>query len=604
MISGESAQGERLERTSDYGIHSPKNMRINLPSFPDKIKVYIVSPSTRIKIYVVMGILLLSMPVFAVYAVYTKPSALLFDGAEFLFVFFNLLMGGAAVLTYVTLVGSRLTISPDGIEFYTFGYSIISPWANIIGYGSLGPRLEGLILKRPLTTAGFVTYGPLLDAIVSLLAIAANQPAALMPDEDILKVIPIDRFDTHWQYGEIGEQIRHYAPHLFNTLDSEIRDAHPENDLNEFEVVHSSWKLPHYSPGIWDTLCAMAQTQPRLVLAPLGLFATAILLWGIMFCRLSGLVISPQETWDGHTSIVTGLAISADGNLLVSGSGDGTIRLWDTPTGQSHILADVDFVEALALSSDGATLAAYGRKVSSSDPKPILVWDLATETKIASFPILYEEIAALALSSNGQFLACISTPRARVVDFTLIESNYYALQLWEIPSHTEIFTTTHLAAQARNLAFSPDGSTLAVGLENANVILIDPKNPNEDEVLKGPQVFTSMEFLGFTFSGENILYIGFRGDRVLWHLPTQQRTYYPGRTGEYLHPLAVSSDGTCVAADSKRFVTIKDMITLRRLKVLRGDVDVLVFSPDGMIVYSAGADHTIKVWSINSSSNE
>src|ERR1700674_2218187 len=42
----------------------------------------------------------------------------------------------------------------------------------------------------------------------------------------------------------------------------------------------------------------------------------------------------PLATLEGHTNAVRGVALSADGQLLASGSFDGTVRLWEAPSGQ------------------------------------------------------------------------------------------------------------------------------------------------------------------------------------------------------------------------------------------------------------------------------
>ncbi|KAG8847959.1 hypothetical protein FRB96_001361 [Tulasnella sp. 330] len=75
----------------------------------------------------------------------------------------------------------------------------------------------------------------------------------------------------------------------------------------------------------------------------------------------------------GHTEAMFCLAISSDGKTVVSGSGDRTARLWDIETGRARgdaLKGHTESVSCLAISPDGKTLAA------GSSGGGIFLWDL------------------------------------------------------------------------------------------------------------------------------------------------------------------------------------------------------------------------------------
>ena len=76
------------------------------------------------------------------------------------------------------------------------------------------------------------------------------------------------------------------------------------------------------------------------------------------------------RTLTGHTAVVSSVAISADGQTLVSGSFDKTIKVWNLSTGQEvrTLTGHIAYVYSVAISADGQTLA------SGSDDKTIKVW--------------------------------------------------------------------------------------------------------------------------------------------------------------------------------------------------------------------------------------
>lgn len=80
----------------------------------------------------------------------------------------------------------------------------------------------------------------------------------------------------------------------------------------------------------------------------------------------------------GHTSWVTSIAFSLDGQMLASGVGreDNTIRLWDATTGEHKrtLTGNGWTVHSVAFSPDGETLA------SGSGDGTVLLWELPPST--------------------------------------------------------------------------------------------------------------------------------------------------------------------------------------------------------------------------------
>jgi WD40 repeat protein len=75
-----------------------------------------------------------------------------------------------------------------------------------------------------------------------------------------------------------------------------------------------------------------------------------------------------------NPSYIAAIAISGDGKAIAAGSGDGTINVWDTATGQlQYILSD---------HTDGVNGVAFGPNdtiVSVSGDETLRIWSLASQ---------------------------------------------------------------------------------------------------------------------------------------------------------------------------------------------------------------------------------
>jgi WD40 repeat protein len=73
----------------------------------------------------------------------------------------------------------------------------------------------------------------------------------------------------------------------------------------------------------------------------------------------------------GHRGQVTSVAVTPDGRTIVSGSWDGTVKLWDAETGAETATFQwpTGKVYAVACAPDGTRMAAAGEKGT------VVVWD-------------------------------------------------------------------------------------------------------------------------------------------------------------------------------------------------------------------------------------
>jgi hypothetical protein len=168
-----------------------------------------------------------------------------------------------------------------------------------------------------------------------------------------------------------------------------------------------------------------------------------------------------------HFEHICSLAFSADGEVLASGSLEGSVRLWETATGQERAyLQKCDQpIFSVTFSPDGKLLAA------GSADGAVWLWETTTLRERSTFrwhpttqggPVNVN--CELAFSPDAKLLASCG-------GFNDLTGFPGEVWLWDVSRQDQVATVRVHPDMVNSVAFSPDGQLLAAGCADGTVRL-------------------------------------------------------------------------------------------------------------------------------------
>lgn len=277
--------------------------------------------------------------------------------------------------------------------------------------------------------------------------------------------------------------------------------------------------------------------------------------------KLWNLMDNTVKTLKDHEGEVTSMTFSPDGKILVSGSKDGTIKIWDVSEWQNieirepvtvHMPSEVHQVvfhphrQLLAISSGGQTK----------------LLDVVSRTEVASLGH-YRWVYGLDFSRDGRYLATDEGSKT-TVNVWDIEEEHIATVL---EGHTSDITA---------VKFSPDGRTLATSSANGEINLWSVSNW---ELLNTFHDYGSAA-IDFSADGKTLAN-GELGEVTLWSVHSGERiATLRGGTG-WIRGFAFSSDGTILASGGgDGTVRVQDIKS--HLESVRNMVRLIYFIPSDL----------------------
>jgi WD40 repeat protein len=336
----------------------------------------------------------------------------------------------------------------------------------------------------------------------------------------------------------------------------------------------------------------------RTLLAGIGL------LFGLTACQAqtasSNNVPPPKKSSPG----IFGLGFNRDGRMIATGNFNGTVKLWDVPSGRLLRTLDghTDVVYKGVFSPDEKVLASCSR-----DGK-IKIWDVATGTELRTLAGHTRPVKAVAFSPDGKLLASAS--------------NDGTVRIWDVANGTQLQSFAHRKSgdvdpSVYAVSIAEQGKVVIAGNGDGTISYWEVDSGKETRMLRGHTALV----LALTLSrDERTLASASYDDTVkLWDVKTgnEIHTFINEKMDgviAQMRAVSLSSDGKLLAASDVGYTQtnnqfdyvyrriklwdIKSGKEIRTINETKFEISGLAFSPDGRLLAGAGPEGVIKFWSV------
>lgn len=261
--------------------------------------------------------------------------------------------------------------------------------------------------------------------------------------------------------------------------------------------------------------------------------------------------------------------VTHDGQWLVSGGADGTLRVWSLESGQLlHILeGSVGSVKLIRTSADGHTVVA-------EDGHDLLVWHLAADTGYRINSAHSEAVSAIAVTTDGRFAVSASHDRLlkvwdleqgrelatlrghedSVKSVVITQDGRRAVsaswdktvRVWDIGSGEELCKLAGHTHWVTSVAIVPEGTIAASAAHDNTVRLWEPPTGFDLGVLEGHR--DTVNKVRFTRNGDRLWSISRDHTLKVWDWVTGACVATFTAEGP-LEQLAVTPDGVAIVAE-------------------------------------------------------
>jgi guanine nucleotide-binding protein subunit beta-2-like 1 protein len=306
--------------------------------------------------------------------------------------------------------------------------------------------------------------------------------------------------------------------------------------------------------GGWVTAIASSQKAPDMLLTASR--DNSVIVWNLVR-EEQGKYGVPQKRLTGHNHYVEDVAISSDGRFALTGSWDGTLRLWDLQTGETtyRFVGHTKDVLSVAFSADNRQI------VSGSRDKKINLWNTLGQLKY-TIDSKTSDNAHTGWVSCVNFSPDVQTPTFVSCGWDKLVKVWSKMKLQhDLIGHEEYVNT---------VTVSPDGTLCASGGKDGIALLWEISEGNFLESLDA---------------------------------------------GDVIHALVFSPVRYWLCAATAQSIKIWDLESKKLIEELKPDFPVLskkavpiqcislAWSSDGQTLFAGYTDNVVRVWNVEKYEN-